>query len=351
MCRIVMRFVVLVAVLGLRPEVLGTQECLCIWVDPKASLQAQIDAAPPGSTLCLPEGTWSENIVLNKPLTLRGRGPGRTIIQAYPTMFRPVVLRIQGARMGPPFSVMIEGLSLLGRPATTGGIWGWADTADAGLLVEGTAQVLVHNCHIVEALHGIFLQDSAQALVSSTTILGKKRVLRPEGTGIFLSARTQATVLESTVAQVADGIVVDEHAQVTVYGSAIQDTVFGVHVADDGQAIITHTRIAKSRDGVVLTGRAQANIAHCTIIGIGSVGVALAHHASAVLQNNLVAETGAYGVLLSYHDPRVWFAGFICGAGNVIPGPDEPGGNSLGSVYPDTLLFLTTKEGGVYPER
>ena len=58
------------------------EDCLCIWVDPEASIQAQIDAAPPGSTLCLPEGTWRESLVIDKPLTLRGQGPERTIIQA-----------------------------------------------------------------------------------------------------------------------------------------------------------------------------------------------------------------------------------------------------------------------------
>ena len=341
--------VALVSVLGLSLKVLGAQDSFCIWVDPEASIQAQIDAAPPWSTLCLPEGTWSENIVINKPLRLRGQGPERTVIQAQETMTLPPVLWVRGCRVGQPFSVVIEGLTLLGRTATTWNGRGVGDTANAGLLVDGFAQVVLHNCHILEALNGILLLDSAQALVSNTKILGQK-VRRFQGSGIFLLGRTQAMVVQSTIAQVADGVIVQRDAQVTVRGSTIEDTTFGVHIADDAQAIIAHTRIAESEDGVVLSQRAQAHLANCAIVR-NKIGVAVMHHASAVLTNNLIAESSIYGVLLALHDPRVWFAGSISGANNVIPGPNEPGGNLYGAVYPDAISFLTTKEGGVYPQR
>jgi len=76
---VVLGLVLAAGLIGLADD--GVEDC-CIWVDPEASIQAQIDAAPPGSTLCLPEGTWRESLVIDKPLTLRGQGPERTIIQA-----------------------------------------------------------------------------------------------------------------------------------------------------------------------------------------------------------------------------------------------------------------------------
>jgi len=45
------------------------------------SVQEAVDAAPPGATVEIAEGTYRENIVIGKPLTLRGAGIGRTVIE------------------------------------------------------------------------------------------------------------------------------------------------------------------------------------------------------------------------------------------------------------------------------
>jgi len=45
------------------------------------SVQQAVDAAAPGATVEIAEGTYRENIVIGKPLTLRGAGIGKTIIE------------------------------------------------------------------------------------------------------------------------------------------------------------------------------------------------------------------------------------------------------------------------------
>ena len=42
------------------------------------TIQAAIDAVAPGGTILLGEGTFDENLVVTKPLTLRGLGFGAT---------------------------------------------------------------------------------------------------------------------------------------------------------------------------------------------------------------------------------------------------------------------------------
>lgn len=337
----------LVPALALGPLALGAQDGPCLWVERGASLQAQIDAAPPGSTLCLPEGVWSENLIINKPLTIRGQGPERTIIQAAWRMDCPPVVWIQGAWVGRPIPVMIEGLTLLGRMTPTK--LGLEGAANQGLLVTGFAQVVLHNCHITEALHGILLMDSAQAFVGNTRIQGED-AHRFRGTGIWLLGRSQALVVQSTITQVGNGISVERDAQITVDGSVIERTAFGVHVADDAQAIITRTEITDSADGVVVSESGKVTIRNCTFTDNGA-GVVLGYHASAVVTDNVITGSRHYGLFLTMHDPRVWFAGFLVGARNVIPGPGEPGGNRYGAVFPDDIAFLMTEAGGVYPRR
>ena len=53
-------------------------EACTIALKPGESIQAAIDAAPDSAVICLPAGTWKENIVNDKPVTLRGAGDPST---------------------------------------------------------------------------------------------------------------------------------------------------------------------------------------------------------------------------------------------------------------------------------
>jgi len=336
---------VFLAVVALGGKALGAQDCPCIWIGPEDSIQAAIDAAPPGSTLCLPEGTWRENLVITKSLTLRGEGPDRTVIRPDDRAEIPPlgpVISVRPWWRRPPVSVVISGVTLIGSVPR------WGTTSNAGLEAMGGTHVVIDNCHILDALNGVHLQDNSQAMLTGVTILGKEGQVR--GVGIALWGRSQAMIEHSRMARLDDGIVANSMSQATVHNSTIEHTRFGVRLQEDAQAIITWTRFADSDDGVVLTGRSRAVIANCTMVRNGA-GIAMMEHASAVIRDNVITGSRFYGVFLTVHVPLVWFEGLLVGAGNVIPGPDEPDGNRHGSVFPDEIAFLMTKDGGAYPGR
>jgi nitrous oxidase accessory protein NosD len=350
MRKIVMTFgVVLTVVLSV--TVLGAQDCPCIWVDPEVPLQAQIDAALPGSTLCLPQGTWSEAIVIAKSLTLRGEGPGQTIIAAPPgdPLLSPVIWVTGPWRTtDQPISVAIEGLTVDGHAE------GWG-LANAGLLVDGMAQVMLHNCHIRES--GILLRGDSQTLVNRTKILGEQRPRGSRfqeiaGIGVELRGRAQATILQSEIAGWTDGfgVFANERAQVIVHGSTIENAGHSVYIHDDAQATIAHTHIANSLYGVVLLERAQAHIAYSTIVD-NYIGIGVIEYAAAVLTRNRITGSMTYGVRVPVQHPWLWFKGVIGGVGNEIPCPDEPGGNRMGAIEVEDLAFLMTEEGGMWTPR
>jgi nitrous oxidase accessory protein NosD len=342
MRKIVMMFGAMVTVV-LTVTVLGAQDCPCIWVDPEVPLQAQIDAALPGSTLCLPRGTWSEAIIIDKPLTLRGEGPGQTIITALPEdPLLSEVIWVRGPWQGQPISVAIEGLTLDGRVADVG------LAVNAGLRVDGMAQVMLHNCHILDA-HGILLLGSAQAAISNVTTMGRLRH------GIELRGSAEATVIETTVVGTDYGVVLWESARITIIESIIEAHDTGVYASGRPQVVIIGTRIAGSRiEGIVLREEARALVVNSTIADNQAHGVVVGHRASVVLVGNVIAGNAMYGVLATLHDPCLplspgsWFAGSISGANNTIPGPEKPEGNLYGAVCPEVIFFLTTESGGVY---
>lgn len=235
--------------------------------------------------------------------------------------------------------MIVEGLTLRGvleHPA-------WA-VSNAGVLAYGMAHVVIHNCQIIGALHGIWMLGGAQAFVHASQIEGGE-------TGFFLTGRSQAGTERTLIRQVDWGIVVEETAQVAVYRSTIERTSTGVYVKDDGQAIPTHVEIRdSSEDAVVVLGRGQAKVISCRLADNGA-GIVLMQHASAVVIDNVITGSRYYGVLLAMYDARLWFEGCLVGGRNVIPRPGEPGENHYGAVYPNELAFLLTEKGGVYPGR
>ena len=339
--RSMMLVVALLVSVALGPNTVAADDALCIWVDVADSLQARIDAAPAGSILCLPEGTWTENVVITKPLTLRGQGPGRTILrsprQTVPD-FSPVI-SVRGSGSSRPLSVVIEGLSVIGTPEGVAG----AGRANAGVEVLGKSQVVLYNCHVLMALHGVVLLGEAQAYVDTCRFEGS-------ASGLMLFGRSQAVVLQTTLSQVEDGVVANGSAQVVVARSTIERSRFGVHVRDDAQVVVTETTIRDSNDGIVVLHRGGARVTNCTITDNGT-GIAVFHHGTVIVEANVITRSTYYGLFLALHDPRTWFKGLVVGARNWIPGSDAPDGNILGSVFPEELAFLMTDEGGVYVGR
>jgi len=89
----------------------GTKSCDVIVPDEYPDIQAAVDAASPGATVCVKDGTYAEQVVINKDLTLKSAGgatptivPGSspdsfTIAESGPT-WEPMVFAYGGTETG-----------------------------------------------------------------------------------------------------------------------------------------------------------------------------------------------------------------------------------------------------------
>ena len=170
--------VLLVSLLMLSFAVFGQQTPSCtIFVQPGQSIQAAIDKAPEGAVICLPAGTWNENITIEKTLTLRGKGPERTVIDG--VQYGRSVVRIGGDGS---VMVRLQGLRIVG-----------AEGSAEGVRVENSAQATIEGCDISENNVGILLRGSLQATIIECTISENR------WEGIVLSGSAQATITENVI--------------------------------------------------------------------------------------------------------------------------------------------------------
>jgi predicted outer membrane repeat protein len=104
-----------------------------------SSIQQMIDATPPGGTVMIPPGIYTESLTLYKPVSLIGAGSGATIVQAAAddrvlTVTGPITLLTQ-----------ITDLTLTGGSVIGGGF----KRAGGGVLITDTAYPSFNNVQII----------------------------------------------------------------------------------------------------------------------------------------------------------------------------------------------------------
>jgi len=183
----------------------------CREISPGAGLQNAIDAAPPGSALCLDPGTHAGPVRISRPLTLWGS--------------RDAVIRSNGE--GTTVRLEGEGGALLG--VTVDGSGGRYDLLDAAIHVAGRAGrvegVLVRN-----AVFGILIERATGATVRGNQILGDaSQPLGLRGDGIRLWETYDSTVEDNWLEDSRD-IVLWYASRNRVAGNRIERGRYGAHL-------------------------------------------------------------------------------------------------------------------------
>lgn len=217
-------------------------------------IQAQIDAAEPGSVIHLPAKRIRGNFVIDKALTLRGAGADRTIID--------------GCGRGPTFSIdAVDAEVRLEELAVTGG----RSSLGGGVTIDNGARVYIVGCLLERNLAttgrgGAIAVDNGAVFVSESTIAGNRAQI---GGAIFVGASAKAEIAASIIAEntavKGGGIAAVDDAEVDVWTSRLEQN----QAENEGHHLYTYaTRFRKPR--IVLS---NAVLSAC-----GSVGLAIANN-------------------------------------------------------------------------
>ncbi len=132
-------------------------------------LQQAIDNAKPGSKLTLPEGIYTGNIVINKPLMIEGSSH-KTVIQGDGN---GTVVRITSS------NVTLKNLSIRHSGAEH-------ERVDAGISLQKAAHCRIENCRITDTLFGIDMAEVTHSEIVGNYIESKPFALGLRGDGIRL---------------------------------------------------------------------------------------------------------------------------------------------------------------------
>lgn len=225
----------------------------------EANLQAMVDAAAPGSTLVVPEGTYRVHLVVDKPLELVADGE--------------VVL--DGGGIGSVVTITADDVTMRGFTVANSG--GQVEVG-SGIKVIEADQVVIEDNHLHDFFHGIASLGSSNVRIADNTLVGvgigkvdeshlttgreeghgavivdiDPRSIpadatgpgpEGQGDGIYLWNTAAATVADNHISRVRDGVYLSFVDEGLVDRNRIEDSRYAIHSMFGGpvMAFANHT--------------------------------------------------------------------------------------------------------------
>ncbi|MEP0846339.1 MAG: nitrous oxide reductase family maturation protein NosD [Phycisphaerae bacterium] len=198
----------------------------------RSPLSERIAAAPAGSTLRVPAGTYVGLTLIDKPLalvadgavTLDGGGDGDVV------------------RITAP-DVTLRGVRIVGSGASL-------DRQNAGVLVAAPRARIEDNT-LDDVLLGIVLSNAPQTVICGNRIHGKPLDLGRRGDGIRVWSSPQARIERNVIRGVRD-VVVWYSQGVELLDNTVTDSRYGTHFMYAGDSVLEGNRLAGNSVGAFL---------------------------------------------------------------------------------------------------
>ena len=258
----------LLGLAALQPVVAAT-----VTVQAGQDLQTAITAAAPGDVVEVQRGHYRANLLINKPLTLRG-------------IDRPTIdggLQGDTIRVTAP-DVVIEGLIVRDSGSSL-------QDQNAGIyLFPGADRAVVQNCDLTYNLFGLWIEKVKDVRIEGNTITGKRDLSSARrGNGIQLYNTQGAQIIGNNISFVRDALYVDVSHHAMFRGNKLHHSRYGTHymtsyynVWEDNETYYNRGGLAlmEVREQVVRNNRAWGNSDH---------GIMLRSVQDSVVEGNVVA--------------------------------------------------------------
>ena len=242
-------------------------------VRPGDSITAAIARAQAGDTITVTRGRYEENLLIDKPLTLKG-------------LDRPTInsaLKGDTIRITSP-DVTIENLII-------------ADSGDdltaqnAGIYIQpGADRVTVRNCDIAYSLFGLWIEGVKDVRIIGNLITGKRDYPSAQrGNGIQLYNTTGAHIEGNHISFARDGIYVDVSHNAIFRKNRIHDTRYGTHYMNSYYNVWEDNDVYRNRGGLALMETRNQIVRNNRAWNNSDHGIMLRTIQDSTIENNIVA--------------------------------------------------------------
>ena len=260
-------FVVSVFVLCTSVSAVGAADCTCgdICVSTtgwwraggtfnasETPIQAAVDFAAEGDTICVKNGTYTENVLVDKRLSLRGEG----------------AVTVNAVSSGEHvFNVAVDYVNISGF-SVTGATGGW----NAGICLNAVNRCNISGNNASNNRNGIYLKSSSNCTLRSNTASGN-------GRGIYLDSSGNNNIMNNTV----------------------DSNNYGIYLYSSSSNNITGNVASGNGDGIRFMHSRHNNIT-CNIVSDNNYyGIYLSHSNNThnIITGNTANSNGGYGIRLS----------------------------------------------------
>jgi nitrous oxidase accessory protein len=275
-------------------------------------LQARIDAARPGETVEVAASEYAGDLVIDKPLTLRGRGRPRLLGSGHGSVVR---IRAQ--------DVTVEGFDIDGR----GG--GDLSRDSSGVHVAG-ARATVRDCRIEKALFGVYLRAADDVTVTGCRIRGiPGKEPGEKGSGIHAWNTNGFRFEDNDIEDARDGFYIQSSSHGVVARNVARNLRYGLHYMFSDDNRFEDNTFENGAAGVALMYSKRIVFRRNRFLrnrGFASVGLLFKACDDVLAEDNLVADN-ARGIFLEGSYRNVFRRNVVAASDVAIVLYDSCGGN------------------------
>lgn len=242
----------------------------------RSVLQERVDAAAPGTTLVVEAGTYAGDLVLEKPVTLVGRG-------------RPLLL---GSGAGSVVRVRADGVSIEGFDLEGRG--GGDLSRDSSGVHVAARNALVRDCRVRGSLFGVYLREAHGARVTRCRIEGiPGKDPGEKGSGIHVWNTVGFTLEGNVIRDVRDGLYIQSSSKGEIRGNEATDLRYGIHYMYSDDNVFEDNLFGNGAAGSAIMYSRRITFRRNRFVhnrGFASVGLLLKVCDDVLAEDNLIAD-------------------------------------------------------------
>ena len=244
-----------------------------ITVAPGESIAAAVARAAAGDVIRIERGRYAENLLIDKPLTLKGIG-------------RPT---LSGGFEGDTIRVVAEDVVIDGLIVTDSG-----DSLleqNAGIYIQpGAHRAVVRNCALAYNLFGLWIEKANDVRIENNLITGKRDYRSSQrGNGIQLYNTTGARIIGNQISFVRDAIYVDVSHHAIFRGNKLHHSRYGTHYMNSYYNLWEDNDVYFNRGGLALMEVRNQVVRNNRAWGNSDHGIMLRTIQDTLVENNVVA--------------------------------------------------------------